>query len=154
MVSTANGPSNRISGYRSTSFAAIWSMIFTIIFTGPCLSTIKQGYVSDMTMGFTIGFTFMISELFFVFMIIFFTEAGIANNTGNKGKSIVRLVDMRNTNHLVVCIDLAEANNSYGSFCMFQMIVYFISGILFTCYRKSIMASQCDSQEIEYDPGI
>ncbi len=95
MVNSANGHSSQISGYRSTSFAAIWSMIFTVIFTGPCLSTIKQGYVSDMTMGFTIGFTFMIAELFFVFMIIFFTEGGIASNTGNKGKSMMPIVAMK-----------------------------------------------------------
>lgn len=67
-------------GMKSCGFAAIWSMFLVIIFTylgGKLVLSANKS--SELMIGFMIGIAAMLTELFFVLMVIFFTlgqEAG------------------------------------------------------------------------------
>jgi hypothetical protein len=64
--------SNTVGGYKSASFAAIWSMLLVIAFTSVGGRMVVGGKSSPLLVGFLIGVAIMLAELFFVLMIIFF----------------------------------------------------------------------------------
>lgn len=71
IVAIAN--SKEKAGLASASFAAIWSMLLTVIFT------VMSGRIvfgdsqqSEMVVGFMIGTAFMLGELFFVLTCVFY----------------------------------------------------------------------------------
>lgn len=59
-------------GYKSASFAAIWSMFLVIIFTAVGGNVVLGGRSSELLVGFLIGVAAMLTELFFVLMVTFF----------------------------------------------------------------------------------
>jgi glucan phosphoethanolaminetransferase (alkaline phosphatase superfamily) len=79
--STAGG------GYKSLSFAAIWSMFLVIIFVGLGAQIVFRGQATALQVGFLIGVSAMLCQLFFVLMVIFFIVSTEAT-TSNYSKSI------------------------------------------------------------------
>lgn len=71
-------------GYKSATFAAIWSMFLVITFTGIAGSVVFGGKASELLVGFLIGVAAMLTELFFVLMVIFFI---IGQSAGNNNYS-------------------------------------------------------------------
>lgn len=66
-------------GHKSVSFAALWSMFMAIIFTGlAAYVVLGTGRSSPLMVGFLLGVSTMMSELFFVLMAFFFTLGQIA----------------------------------------------------------------------------
>ena len=79
VVANANSDTSQ-GGRKSCAFAAIWSMFLVIFFTylggRMVLSSSKS---SELFVGFMIGIAGMLTELFFILMVIFFIlgeEAG------------------------------------------------------------------------------
>lgn len=69
-------------GYKSASFAAIWSWFLVIIFTYLGGTIIHNGRASPVNVGFLIGVSGMLTQLCFVLAVVFFvlsTEATNAN---------------------------------------------------------------------------
>jgi len=65
-------------GYKSASFAAIWGMFVVIAFEAVAWGIVFHTKSSELLVGFMIGTAFMLAELFFVLMMVFFiigTEA-------------------------------------------------------------------------------
>jgi hypothetical protein len=80
IVAAAN--SNASGGYKSASFAAIWSMLLVIVFTLVGAQIVFGGRSSELLVGFMIGTAAMLTELFFVLMVIFFVLGQNATNAG------------------------------------------------------------------------
>lgn len=59
-------------GYKSATFAAIWSMFLVIFFTALGAKIVFGGKSSALMVGFMMGVAAMLTELFFVLMVIFF----------------------------------------------------------------------------------
>ncbi len=71
-VAAANANANT-GGHKSASFAAIWSMFLVIGFTAVGGQVVFGGRSSELLVGFLIGVAAMLTELFFVLMVFFFT---------------------------------------------------------------------------------
>lgn len=86
IVSIAVAAANNVTssgGLRSAGFAAIWSMLLVLVFTylgGRIVLTANKS--SELSIGFMIGIAAMLTELFFVLMIVFFIlgEEAASNN--------------------------------------------------------------------------
>jgi hypothetical protein len=71
-IAVAAANSKAKGGYKSASFAAIWSMFLVILFTAVGGQIVFGGKSSELLVGFMIGVAFMLAELFFVLMVAFF----------------------------------------------------------------------------------
>lgn len=70
-------------GYKSASFAAIWSMFLTIVFTVVGAQIVfGGGKATELLVGFMIGIAVMLCELFFVLMVAFFILGSEAYHNG------------------------------------------------------------------------
>lgn len=85
-IAVAAANSNSDGGYKSASFAAIWSMFLVIAFTGLGAKVVFGGKSSELLVGFLIGVAAMLTELFFVLMVTFFVlgQNATVNNLGEK----------------------------------------------------------------------
>lgn len=114
-------------GYKSASFAAIWSMFLTILLTIHGRKVAYAGEASPLSVGFLIGMSAMLCQLYFVLMCVFFVLAAEAN-------------------HLK--LDTAEADNAFGAFSFLNMIIYFVWTIILVVHRSSII-----SEKMYREPG-
>jgi hypothetical protein len=84
-IVVANANSNTTQGgLKSCAFAAIWSMFLVIIFTylgGRMVLSANKS--SELFVGFMIGIAGMLTELFFILMVIFFI---LGEEAGTKSK--------------------------------------------------------------------
>eukprot|EP01038_Epipyxis_sp_PR26KG_P009489 gene9489-12783_t len=110
-------------GFKSLGFAAIWSMFLVIGFTVLGGRIVMTNRSSELLVGFMIGIAAMLTELFFVLMVMFFIigqEAGL-----NGGKT-------------------APSDKAYAAFCLINMIIYFVWTIILTVHRRTVMISKQD----------
>ena len=71
-----------MGGYKSATFAAIWAMFLVIIQTVLGAQIVFYGRATALQVGFLIGVSAMLCQLFFVLMVIFLvlsTEATTSN---------------------------------------------------------------------------
>lgn len=120
-IAVAAANTNARGGYKSVSFAAIWSMFLVIIFTAVGAQIVFGGRSSELLVGFMIGTSAMLCELFFVLMVIFFI---LGQNAKDKG------------------YHTAPNDTAYAVFSLLNMIIYFVWAIILTVHRKSVMISQ------------
>jgi hypothetical protein len=93
IVSIAVAATNaKTGGYKSASFAAIWSMFLVIGFTTVGGQIVFGGKSSELLVGFMIGVAFMLCELFFVLMVAFFILGSEATHNGYGERSDVILL--------------------------------------------------------------
>ena len=71
-----------MGGYKSASFAAIWTMFLVIIFVYQSAQLVFRNQASKVQVGFLIGSGAMLSELMFVLMCVFFVLGTEANTNG------------------------------------------------------------------------
>jgi len=122
IVSIAVAATNsKTGGYKSASFAAIWSMFLVIGFTTVGGQIVFGGKSTELLVGFMIGVAFMLCELFFVLMVAFFILGAEAAH-----------------NQYVS----ANSDKAYGAFSLLNMIIYFVWAIILTVHRKTVMVSQ------------
>jgi len=69
---------NVIGGSSSAAFAALWSFFVALLFSYGGSHLVFIGNGSALMVGFVIGASFMLSQLFFVLMCIFFTYGSTA----------------------------------------------------------------------------
>ena len=107
-------------------------LVVMIVFLGGRI--VLRGRSHPILVGFMIGLSFMLAELMFVIMCIFFglgTEAA-----KNKWTT-------------------APTDNAMGSFSMFNMILYIIWGTLLVMHRQSLIVETVPNQQQEaYDDNI
>lgn len=114
---TAAVNSTTPAGYKSGSFAALWAMFLALIFQGLSYTLVFRQQSSALYVGFMIGTGFMVSELFFMLMCVFFvlaSEAATHNPTAQ------------------------PADNAYGSFAFFNTILYFAWSVILTFNRENV----------------
>lgn len=130
IVSCAVAASNSktAGGYKSASFAAIWSMFLVIAFTALGAKIVFGGRSSELLIGFLIGVAAMLSQLCFVLMVIFFVF-GVNAKTSN--------------------IATAPSDQAYAAFSLINMIIYFVWTIILVVHRKTIMISR-DEQDAQH----
>jgi hypothetical protein len=124
-IAVAAANNTAIGGLKSATFAAIWSMFLVIVFTVVGAQIVFGGRSSELLVGFMIGTAAMLTELFFVLMVVFFV---LGENATTAGYST------------------APSNKAYAVFSLLNMIIYFVWAIILTVHRKSVMISQ---QELE-----
>ncbi|RYG63325.1 hypothetical protein EON64_16150 [archaeon] len=120
-IAVAAANSNATGGLKSASFAAIWSMFLVIAFAIVGAQIVFGGRSSELLVGFMIGTAAMLTELFFVLMVIFFVMGENASTNNYK---------------------TAPSNKAYAVFSLLNMIIYFVWAIILTVHRKSVMVSQ------------
>jgi uncharacterized membrane protein len=127
IVSCAVAASNSKTdgGYKSASFAAIWSMFLVIGFTSLGAKVVFGGRSSELLVGFLIGCAAMLSQLCFVLMVIFFVFGANAQ-----------------TSHIAT----APSDQAYAAFSLINMIIYFVWTIILIVHRKTIMIAR-DEQD-------
>lgn len=81
-IAVAATNSKGTGGYKSASFAAIWSMFLVIGFTTVGGQIVFGGKSTELLVGFMIGVAFMMCELFFVLMVAFFILGSEATHNG------------------------------------------------------------------------
>lgn len=141
-VAAANSGAN---GYKSASFAAIWSMFLVIIFTGLGAKVVFGGKSSALMVGFMMGVAAMLTELFFVLMVVFFV---LGTNADTNGYST------------------ADSDQAYAAFSLLNMIIYFVWAIILTVHRQTVIldqsniptkdefSGQADGQEVYNPVGV
>lgn len=67
------------NGYKSASFAAIWDMFILIGFVRAAYSIVFHNKSSELVVGCMMGMAYMLSQLFFVLMVVFFIFGGEAD---------------------------------------------------------------------------
>ena len=108
-------------------------MFIIILFTFLGGRVVLRGRSHPIIVGFMIGFTFMLAELLFVIMCIFF---GLGSEAVKNGWAT------------------APSDNAQGSFCMFNMILYLIWGTLLITNRKSIVLENTINNQNSIDDNI
>eukprot|EP00599_Poterioochromonas_sp_BG-1_P007322 CAMPEP_0173150652 /NCGR_PEP_ID=MMETSP1105-20130129/11094_1 /TAXON_ID=2985 /ORGANISM="Ochromonas sp., Strain BG-1" /LENGTH=197 /DNA_ID=CAMNT_0014065841 /DNA_START=57 /DNA_END=650 /DNA_ORIENTATION=- len=128
IVSCAVAASNSETegGYKSASFAAIWSMLLVIVFTALGGKIVLGGRSSELLVGFLIGVAAMLSQLCFVLMVIFFIFGTNAKSSN---------------------LDTAPSDQAYAAFSLINMIIYFVWTILLVVHRKTITVSKDEHQD-------
>ena len=81
-VAAANSKAGSEGGMKSAGFAAIWSMFLVLGFTYIGGKIVFGDKSSELLVGFMIGIAYMLVELFFVLMIVFFILGSDANKSG------------------------------------------------------------------------
>ena len=118
------------NGYKSAAFAALWNMFMIAGFCRASYSIVFHNKSNELMVGLMIGMAYMLAQLFFVLMIVFFifgTEAEI-NNAG-----------------------VAPSDKAYGTFALFNMFAYFAWAILLTAHRKSLINSETSNKNVIED---
>jgi hypothetical protein len=87
-IAVAAANNNADGGYTSASFAALWSMFLTVGFTFASSRIVFNQKSTELLVGFMIGMAFMLAELFFVLMCVFFI-LGSEADTNNYSESTV-----------------------------------------------------------------
>mmetsp|Transcript_29907 Transcript_29907/g.41088 ORF Transcript_29907/g.41088 Transcript_29907/m.41088 type:complete len:197 (+) Transcript_29907:64-654(+) len=116
-VAAANAKTS-LGGLKSAGFAAIWSMFLVIIFTvlgGKMVLTSNKS--SELMVGFMIGIAAMLTELFFVLMVMFFI-------LGQEASS-----------------EIAPSDKAYAVFSLLNMIIYFVWTIILVVHRRTVAIS-------------
>ena len=107
-------------------------LVIMVVFIGGRI--VLRGRSHPIVVGFMIGLSFMLAELMFVIMCIFFglgTEAA-----KNKWTT-------------------APSDNAMGSFSMFNMMLYIIWGVLLVMYRQSLVVESVPTQQQQaFDDNI
>jgi preprotein translocase subunit SecG len=80
-IAAAAKNSTTEGGYKSAAFAAIWSMFLVIIFTGLGAQIVFRAQATALQVGFLIGVSAMLCQLFFVLMVIFLILSTEATNS-------------------------------------------------------------------------
>jgi len=122
-VAAANS-STESGGYKSASFAAIWSMFLVIMFTGLGAKIVFGGRSSALLVGFLLGAAAMLTELFFVLMVMFFVLGQNANTNGYA---------------------TAPSDTAYAAFSLLNMVIYFVWAIILAVHRNTIINEQTNS---------
>jgi len=120
-IAVAAANNTDVGGYKSATFAAIWSMFLVIFSTAVGGQIVFAGKSSELLVGFMIGFSAMLTELFFVLMVLFFILSSEATTQ---------------------MLKTAPADKAYGAFCLFNMIIYFVWTIILAVHRQTVMVSQ------------
>jgi uncharacterized membrane protein len=123
IVSIAVAAANDLSktGYRSAAFAAIWSMFLVVSFVTLGGTIVFGGKASELLIGFQIGVAAMLTELFFVLMVIFFILGEKAKLNGKKE---------------------APSDQAYAAFSLINMIIYFVWTIILIVHRRTVTISR------------
>lgn len=108
-------------------------MLLVIFFTASGGRMVFSNGSTELNVGFMIGVSAMLTELFFVLMVMFFT---IGQSSGEKG------------------YETAPADKAYAVFSLLNMIIYFVWTVILTVHRNTIIngASQ-GQQNYTYDDG-
>jgi len=113
-------------GHHSATFAALWSMFLVILFVFLGYKIIRGGKSHPLLVGFMIGVALMLAQLCFVLMCMFFTFGTEATNNG---------------------WSTAPSDKAYGVFSLFNMIIYFVWGIILIVHRNMVMAEPVAQQQ-------
>lgn len=124
-IAVAASNSQTTGGYKSASFAAIWSMFLVIAFTALGGKIVFGGKSSELLVGFLIGVAAMLAQLCFVLMVIFFIFGSDAKTSS---------------------LATAPSDQAYAAFSLINMIIYFVWVIILSVHRKTIMVSR-DEQD-------
>lgn len=119
-IATCVQNSKAMGGYKSASFAAIWTMFLVLIFLYQSGQLVFRNQASKVQVGFLIGSGAMLSELMFVLMCVFFvlgTEAS-TNNYDTKG-----------------------ADTAFGVFALFNLIIYMVWSIILSVHRHAFQGA-------------
>lgn len=114
------------NGHKSATFAALWSMFLVILFVFLGYKIIRGGKSHPLLVGFMIGVALMLAQLCFVLMAMFFTFGAEADT--NKWTT-------------------APSDKAYGVFSLFNMIIYFVWGIILIVHRNMVMAEPVAQQQ-------
>ena len=117
------------NGHHSASFAALWSMFLVILFVFIGYKIVKGGKSHPLLVGFMIGVAFMLSQLCFVLMCMFFTLGTEASTNG---------------------WSTAPSDKAYGVFSLFNMIVYFVWGIILVVHRNMVIENVSEQPQQQY----
>lgn len=123
------------NGHKAATFAALWSMFLVIIFVFIGYKIVKGGKSHPLLVGFMIGVAFMLAQLCFVLMAMFFTLGQEATQNG---------------------WSTAPADKAYAVFSLFNMIIYFVWGIILVVHRNMVIESisqQPTQQQYYVDEG-
>ena len=118
-AAAANEQNN--GGYSSATFAAIWSMFMIVGFAIFAQRLVHNNNKNDaMWVGFLIGSAGMLSQLCLMLAAVFFTLGEAATTLGYK---------------------TAPADKAFGSFSLFNFIIYFIWTAILVTSRDAISNS-------------
>lgn len=107
-------------------------LVIMVVFLGGRI--VLRGRSHPIVVGFMIGLSFMLAELMFVIMCIFFGLG--AEAAKNKWTT-------------------APSDNAMGSFSMFNMMLYIIWGVLLVMYRQSLVVESVPTQQQQaFDDNI
>ena len=93
---------------------------------------------SELFVGFMIGIAGMLTELFFILMVIFFI---LGQEAGSKSKYIYVFGKDSYLYFSCVIIDAAPADKAYAVFSMFNMIIYFVWTLILFVHRSAVALS-------------
>ena len=93
-IITAAFNSQSEKGYKSASFAAIWDMFLLMGFVRAAFSIVFQNKSSELVVGCMMGMAYMLAQLFFVLMVVFFIFGGEAD-INNPGKANVERTSLK-----------------------------------------------------------
>ena len=136
-----------VGGYQGAGFAAMWSCFLACLLAvqGAKAAFSKTG-VSPLFVGFLIGLSAMLAQLFFVLMCLFFALGAEANKNG-WGTQFYSLMNLYASTKIHTFIETGYADNALGSFSLFNLIVYSLWAIVLSYKRSSLMD---DSQMVNF----
>lgn len=128
-IAAATENNQSVGGYKSASFAAIWSMFLIIGFAVFAQRIVHNNNKNDaIWVGFLIGASGMLCQLCLMLAAVFFTLGEAATTLGYK---------------------TAPADKAFGSFSLFNFIMYFIWTSILATSREAITESAEGSKEVE-----
>jgi len=110
------------NGYKSASFAAVWTLFLVLLFQVMSAYIVFKQKSSALFVGFVIGTGLMTSELFFMLMCVFFL-IGTEAQTINPGAAV-------------------DSDKAYGSFAFFNMFFYLIWSVILLQNRGDVIISE------------
>ena len=135
-VAAQNDPTKKQGGLASASFAAIWSMLMVVAFTIHGAQIVFGGQSTEIGVGYMIGVSAMMCQLFFVLMCAFFVLATDAQKNGYISY---------------------QSDAAFGSFCLLNMIIYLIWAIILSVHRRAVISPSTSTvsepQPYEQDPN-
>ena len=152
--------SQTTNGYKSASFAALWDMFLLMGFVRAAYSIVFQNKSSELVVGCMMGMAYMLAQLFFVLMVVFFIF-GMEAEVNNKSTSCAAatfvlfqnphdsppLTLPQNPNPSPPAIShlstaAASSDKAFGAFCFFNMMAYFAWAMLLTVHRDLVINSE------------